>query len=88
VSLQDQRRRLPKRLKPMEHEWRKHAIVNGTVMACMKCGDVKREFNRKCPGVDEASFIQSHILNMPPKRRRRIDLQALDIDKLIIDYSI
>jgi len=62
----------------MEHEWRKFAIVNDTVMACRICGDVQGKRNRPCPGVDEASFI-GHIINMPHLK---------DDDKPPNDYSI
>ena len=48
----------------MQHDWRKFAIVNDTVMACRICGDVQGKSKRSCPGVDESSFI-GYLINMP-----------------------
>ena len=62
----------------MEHDWRKFAIVNDTVMACRICGDVQGKRNRPCPGKDEASFV-GYLINSP-------DLQ--EKDKPLTDYSI
>lgn len=62
----------------MQHEWRKFAIVNDTVMACRICGDVQGKTKRPCPGVDGVGFV-GRLINMT-------DLK--DEDKPPNDYSI
>ena len=49
----------------MEHEWRKYPTLNDTVMACHKCGDVKRDKNRPCPGRNDQNDPKGSKLTKP-----------------------
>jgi len=64
----------------MGHDWRKHAIVNGVVMACRICGDVQGKRNRPCPGLDEGGVAKMGVEKRCTKSN--------DLDGAQVDFQI